>query len=125
MSVIRNSELPRSSIPGLEHRTLAGSANGLENLSIWKQTIAPGGGTPPHRHDCEEVVLVSEGEGEFRLDGKVHHFGPDTTIVIPRNVTHEIINVGDKPMELVGVLAASPVDIFFPDGQPIEPPWET
>ncbi len=125
MSVIRNSELPRTSLPGIEHTTLASSANGLTKLSVWRQSIAPGGATPPHRHECEEVVLISAGEGELRLDGKVHRFGPDTTLAIPGNVPHEIINTGDKPLELVGILAASPVEVFFPDGQRIELPWVT
>ncbi len=125
MNVIQNSELPRASLPGLEHTTLASSANGLKNLSIWRQSIAPGGATPPHRHECEEVVLIFSGEGELKLDGTVQRFGPDTTLVIPGNVPHEISNTGDEPLELLGMLAASPVDVFFPDGQRIELPWVT
>jgi mannose-6-phosphate isomerase-like protein (cupin superfamily) len=123
MNVIRNSELPRASLPGIEHATLAGSENGLKNLSIWKQSIAPGGATPPHRHDCEEVVLIQAGCGELHLDGQVHRFGPDTTLVVPRNAPHQIINVGEEPLELIGVFAVSPVAVYFPDGQPIELPW--
>jgi quercetin dioxygenase-like cupin family protein len=123
MNVIENSKLPRTALPGVEHITLAGSENGLSSLSIWKQSIAPGSATPPHRHDCEEVVLIAEGCGELHLDGQVHRFGPDTTLVIPRNAPHQIINVGDETIELVGVFAVSPVEVFFPDGQPVELPW--
>jgi quercetin dioxygenase-like cupin family protein len=101
----------------------AGSQNGLKNLSIWRQGIAPGGATPPHRHDCEEVVLIQAGCGELHLDGQAHRFGPDTTLVVPRNVPHQIINVRDGPLELIGVFAVSPVAAFFPDGRPIELPW--
>jgi len=36
MCVIQNSELPRAALPGIEHVTLAGSDNGLNNLSVWK-----------------------------------------------------------------------------------------
>lgn len=36
MQVIQNSELPRAALPGIEHVTLAGSENGLKNLSIWE-----------------------------------------------------------------------------------------
>ena len=123
MYVIQNSNLPRAALPGIEHVTLAGSENGLNNLSIWQQSIAPGGATPPHRHDCEEVVLIRTGSGELHIDGKAHRFGPDTTLVVPRNAPHQIINVGDGPLELVGVLGVSPVAVFFPDGQPIDLPW--
>lgn len=125
MSVIPNSELPRAALPGIEHVTLAGSENGLTSLSIWKQSIAPGGATPPHRHDCEEVVLVQGGSGELHLEGEVKRFGADTTLVVPRNALHQIINIGEDSLQLIGVFAASPVEVFFPDGQLIELPWSS
>ncbi|MDO9599085.1 MAG: cupin domain-containing protein [Azoarcus sp.] len=123
MNVIQNSELPRAALPGIENVTLAGSQNGLKQLSIWKNSIASGGATPPHRHDCEEVVLVVAGCGELHLDGQVHRFGPDTTLIVPRNAPHQILNVGDTALELIGVFSMTPVAVFFPDGQPIELPW--
>lgn len=123
MNVIQNSALPRAALPGIENITLAGSRNGLKHLSIWKNSIAPGGATPPHRHDCEEVVLVLGGCGELHLDGQVHRFGPDTTLIVPRNAPHQILNVGDASLELIGVFSMTPVAVFLPDGQPIELPW--
>jgi len=125
MYVIQNAELPRAALPGIEHVTLAGSDNGLTNLSVWQQSVAAGGATPPHRHDCEEVVLVRAGHGELHLNGQVHRFGPDTTLVVPRNVPHQIINVGVGPLEVIGVFADSPVKVFFPDGAPIDLPWKS
>ena len=123
MSVIRNETLPRAALPGIEHVTLAGSEAGLESLSVWRQSIAPGGATPPHRHDCEEVVLVSRGRGELRLEGRIHEFGPDTTLVVPPDAPHQIVNTGDEPLELVGIFSTSPVRVTFPDGTPLELPW--
>lgn len=123
MNVIQNSELPRAALPGIENVTLAGSRNGLKNLSVWKSSIAPGGATPPHRHDCEEVVLIHAGQGELHLNEQMHPFGPDTTLVVPRNALHQIINVGNTALELTGVFAVSPVAVYSPDGQPIELPW--
>lgn len=123
MYVIHNSQLKRAALPGIEHVTLAGSQNGLKGLSIWKQSVAPGGATPPHRHDCEEVVLIHGGQGELHIDGEVHRFGPDTTLVVPRNATHQIINVGDTPLDLTGIFGISPVAVFLPDGEPVQLPW--
>ena len=51
----------RASLPGIDHLTLAGGAQGLSSLSVWQQSIDAGEATPPHRHDCEEVVVVGEG----------------------------------------------------------------
>ncbi len=100
MSVIRNEELPHAELPGLRNVTLAGSANGLKHLSVWHQFVAPGAATPPHRHDCEEVVLIKSGSGTLELEGHVARFGPDTTLIVPPNAPHQIVNDGTEPIEL-------------------------
>jgi mannose-6-phosphate isomerase-like protein (cupin superfamily) len=87
--------------------------------------MAPGSATPPHQHDCEEVVLVVEGSGELHLDGKVIPFGPDTTLVLPPNRPHQIFNTGNVPMKTIAAFSSSPVGTFLPDGEPIALPWKT
>jgi quercetin dioxygenase-like cupin family protein len=54
---------------------------------VWRQTLAPGAATPPHRHDCDEVVLCLSGWGEVHSDGAVQRFGADCTVVLPRGAT--------------------------------------
>jgi len=112
-------------IPGLAHSTWAGHAEGLSQLSMWRQSIAPGGATPPHRHDCDEIVLCSAGAGELHIAGEVHRFQAGSTVTLPRNVMHQIFSTGDETMEIVGVLAATPVEVFLPDGQKLDLPWRT
>lgn len=123
MHILDDHDLPSATLPGIDHKTLAGRAQGLAHLSVWRQTIAGGGATPPHRHDCEEVVLVAAGRGRLLIDGAAHEFGPDTTLVIPRNVVHQIVNAGDEPMQLTAAFSMSPVEVFLPDGQPLALPW--
>lgn len=112
-------------IPGLEHATWAGTDNGLTQMSLWRQTVAPGGATPPHRHDCEELVMCHSGRGELHIEGQVHAFGPEQTVAVPRNVMHQIFNVGSEPMEIVAVLAATPVAVYLPDDSRLDLPWRT
>jgi len=125
MYVIENKALPQSGLPGLQHTTLAGSENGLKHLSVWRQTIEAGAATPPHRHDCEEVVLIESGRGELHIAGAAHAFGPDTTLIIPADVDHQIINAGAEPISLVGLFSTAPVNVVFPDGRPIPLPWKS
>lgn len=125
MNVMNNKDLPSAALSGLTHQTLACSKNGLKSLSVWRQTIDAGAATPPHRHDCEEVIVVSAGSGELHIAGTVQSFGPDTTLVLPRNITHQIINTGAEPMHLVAALAMTPVEVVLPDGQPLPLPWES
>lgn len=125
MVVVEHARLAPSHLPGIEHRTVAGGAQGLSHLSLWRQTIEPGGATPPHRHDCEEAVVVLAGHGRLRIHGVEHRFGPDTTLVIPAGVDHQIFSDGPGLLHCVAAFAATPVGVVLPDGTPLELPWAT
>lgn len=112
-------------IPGIAHATWAGQAEGLSQLSVWRQTLAPGSGTPPHHHDCDEIVLCEAGAGELRIGDEVHPFGAGQTLSLPGLRAHQIVNTGPAPLEIVGVLAQSPVRAYLPDGQLLELPWRS
>jgi quercetin dioxygenase-like cupin family protein len=123
-SVHSNSELTANLLPGLAHRTLAGHAHGLRGLEVWSQAIDPGGGTPPHRHDCEEVVVVLAGEGTLYQSGTAQAFGTGDTLILPANELHQIVNSGRVPLRVLAVLGMTPVRVELPDGTPIVLPWD-
>ena len=125
MYVHRNAELAAAALPGIQHTTLANADLGARRLSLWRQTIAPGVATPPHRHDCEEVVLVEAGRGELLIDGVAVEFGPDSTLVLPAGRDHQIVNSGDEPLRLLAAFPQTPVRTLLPDGQPIDLPWRS
>jgi mannose-6-phosphate isomerase-like protein (cupin superfamily) len=125
MRVIENAVRELSQLPGIEHLTLAGAAQGLSRLSLWRQSMAPGSATPPHQHDCEEVVLVLEGSGLVEIGGTPIAFGPDTTLVLAPNVPHRIFNTGPVPLKTIAAFSATPVGTFLPDGAPIALPWKS
>ncbi|MBE7369947.1 cupin domain-containing protein [Ramlibacter pallidus] len=112
-------------IPGILHATWAGHADGATSLSVWRQSVAPGGCTPPHSHPCEELVMCTAGRGEVHLDGQVHSFGPDQTVLLPAQVPHQIFNVGSGPLEMTAVFSATPVAVALPDGSALELPWRS
>lgn len=114
-----------SEIPGVSHATWAGAAEGLQQLSLWRQTLAAGAASPPHRHDCDEVVLCLSGWGEVHIDGTVQRFGADQTVVLPRGRDHQLFNAGPMPLELIGIFAATPVPVHLPDGSPLQLPWRS
>ena len=118
-----NAAIPPSAIPGIAHRTLARYGDGLESMSVWKQTMAPGGRTPPHRHDCDETVVVLAGSGVLLIDGRALPFAAGDTLVLPAGRVHQIVNDGTEPVVTVAAFASSPVVTALPDGQTIELPW--
>jgi quercetin dioxygenase-like cupin family protein len=125
MNIVDQTRPAASPIPGVAHATWAGQAEGLEQLSLWRQTLEPGAATPPHRHTCDEVVVCLGGEGEVHADGKVQRFGADTIVVLPKDRDHQIFNTGTQPMEILGVFGATPVVTCLPDGTALELPWRT
>jgi quercetin dioxygenase-like cupin family protein len=125
MNVIEQVRPEATALPGVAHTTLAGRADGLTGLSVWRQTLSPGAATPPHRHDCDEVVLCLAGWGEVHTEGSVQRFGPDCTVVLPAHREHQLFNVGPLPLETVGIFAATPVVTRSPDGTPIDLPWRS
>ncbi len=125
MYIVDNAAITTTALPGITHRTLASRADGLTSLSVWMQTIEPGAATPPHRHDCDEVVVILAGRGRLHIGGEVQPFGPDQTIVLPAEVDHQIVNSGDAPLRTLAAFAATPVQVLLPDGTPFPLPWKS
>lgn len=125
MNVIPQTPPAATPIPGVSHATWAGQDNGLQQLSVWRQSVAANAATPPHRHDIDEVVLCLSGRGELHIDGRVHPFRGGETLALPRESMHQIFNVGDRPLEIVGVFGGSPVQTYLPDGSALPLPWRT
>jgi mannose-6-phosphate isomerase-like protein (cupin superfamily) len=125
MNVIEQSRPVDTPLPGVAHATWAGQADGLQQISIWRQTLAPGAATPPHHHDCDEVVLCLSGLGEVHTEGRVQRFGADSTVVLPKGRDHQLFNAGPQPLEIVGLFGATPVLTMLPDGNTIDLPWRT
>ena len=125
MFVIHQTRPQPAAIPGVAHATWAGSDTGLAQLSVWRQRLEPGAATPPHQHGCDEVVLCLSGWGEVHTHGRVHRFGPESVVALPRDQVHQLFSVGAVPLEVMGIFAGTPVDTRLPDGEALELPWRS
>ena len=125
MNVIEQTLPSPAPIPGVSHATWASGTDGLRQLSVWRQTLAPGAATPPHRHECDEVVMCHSGDGELHIDGSVQRFAGPCTVILPKDSMHQLFNVGATPMELTAVFDATPVATFLPDGSALDLPWRS
>lgn len=112
-------------LPDIHHATWAGAAHGLRQLSVWRQSIAPGAATPPHRHDSDEVVLCLSGTGEIHFRGRTYPFSARHTLALPRDEVHQLINTGTEALEIIGIFAATPVVTRHPDGEALALPWHS
>jgi mannose-6-phosphate isomerase-like protein (cupin superfamily) len=112
---------PCAGLPGIDHVALAGSVQGLNRLSVWRQPIAPGSATPPHRHDCGEVVPILAGYGALYIRGRQYPIGPRTTAVVGPDAVHPIVDAGDVHIDTVGIFSV--VAVCLPEGGPRALPW--
>ena len=124
MPVIQNETAQQFDLPGLAHQTIAGPEHGMKTLEMWKQTIAPGSGTPVHRHACEEAIIVLSGSGRITIEGEETDFGPDSTLQIPHNAIHQIMNTGTEDMCIIAALGQAPVKVCTAENEPIPLPWQ-
>ena len=124
MPIIRNEDLPTFELPGLVHRTIAGHAQGVSSMEVWHQVMAPGAETPIHRHACEEVILVLAGSGRVIVEGEASDFQANSTLIVPPDVVHQLVNMGSEDMVLVAALGTAPVRVRTASGEAIPVPWQ-
>lgn len=55
--------------------------------------LPPGAAVPFHRHNCEESVVLLEGEAAIDVDGQEHPLQPLDSTLIPANVAHRFRNL--------------------------------
>lgn len=66
----------------------------------------PGAAIGLHKHNCEESVMVIEGQAIAEIDGVQHQLDTNDTTWIPANVPHRFINPTGKPMRILWIYAS-------------------
>ena len=111
-------------LKGITHQTLAAAPDGASGLEVWRQTLEPRAQSPIHYHECEEVILVHEGSGRITIGNDVIDFDADTTLIVPAEAVHQLVNTGQAPLRITAILSATPAHAYAPDGSAIPLPWD-
>ena len=83
--------------------------------------VPPGGGPPPHRHDCEEMFTILDGEIELTFRGEIHQASAGSTVNIPARAPHSFKNKLDKPARLLCMCTpAGQYEFFMPVGDVVD-----
>lgn len=85
---------------GARTRPLVTRRCGSTSLINGITAFDPGAAIGLHFHNCEESVMVIEGEAIAEIDGVQHHLSTHDTTWIPANVPHRFINASDRPMRI-------------------------
>lgn len=76
-----------------------GATNQVKEMTAGSVLLKPGMAPhPPHVHDEEEFLLITEGKGEIVIAGSKTQAGPGTMLYCGAGKMHGIVNTGKTPM---------------------------
>lgn len=80
---------------GVERKAFSG-----EGATLSMNRLQPGHEPRPHSHPNEQIVYIIEGQIDFHVgkDGHVTRLGPGGLLVLPPNIEHYGVVVGDVPV---------------------------
>ena len=81
----------------------SGTTSFINGITIFE----PGAAIPLHRHNCEESVMLLEGNAIAEIDGERHALKPQDTTFIPAGLPHRFINASSsEPMKILWIYAS-------------------
>ena len=98
---------------GVKTRLMVHKGIGSQGLTNGITTFEPGAKIALHYHNCDESVVVIEGEALCEVDGKQHKMKAWDTTFVPAGVPHRFVNESDKRMAILWTYAASHVTRTF------------
>lgn len=76
-----------------------GPTEQLSSMTSGSLRLNPGAEPhPPHKHPEEEFMLITEGAGEIKVEGKLTKVGPGMMMYCGANKLHGIKNTGKTPL---------------------------
>jgi quercetin dioxygenase-like cupin family protein len=78
---------------GVERKAFSGAG-----ATVSLNRLQPGHEPRPHRHPNEQIVYILEGKIDFHIEGEVRRLEAGNLLVLPPNVEHYGIVVGDEPV---------------------------
>lgn len=120
--VIDHNVLPEFGKGGAKLKGLATPSLGAKQYEVWHSTLAPGGCTPIHTHETEEVFIYLKGKGKVVMNGEETYFEAPCTVICPANIEHQFFNVGDEPSDHIVILGIDST-IVDQDQMVMHLPW--
>jgi|ERR1700676_4175115 len=92
---------------GARTTPLVGPLTGASVFINGITSFDPGVAIPFHSHNCEESVVLLEGDAVMEVDGEEYHLQVLDTTWIPANVSHRFRNLSQtKPMKILWIYAS-------------------
>lgn len=97
------------------------TSGGENDLATGISVYPVGAGAPVHSHNCDEQVLILEGEGFVEVDGVQTALKKDDTAYVKAGNFHRYHNTGEVPMRILWIYPQAYVTrTFFDTGETVE-----
>jgi quercetin dioxygenase-like cupin family protein len=104
---------------GVRFDCLVGKHNEAQNLTTGIATFDPGATLPCHTHPFSESITLLSGSAILEVEGRRYRLNVMDNVVLPRNLSHQVVNVSSSHPAVFHVAMASSeptrtlVDRFF------------
>ena len=122
MPILKSSDAPTFTLPGLIVTGLASPSRGAAETSTWRVVLAPGAAGAVHSVDREEIFVVLEGRAVATLGDQRLSVEAGDTLIVPPHTPFALANPAASPCVAIAML---PVGgrAARPAGAPFVPPW--
>jgi quercetin dioxygenase-like cupin family protein len=97
------------------------TSGGENDLATGISVYPVGAGAPVHSHNCDEQVLILDGEGFVEVDGAQTQLKKFDTAYVKAGNFHRYENTGDTPMRILWIYPQAHVTrTFFDTGETVE-----
>ena len=98
---------------GVETRVLVSNKTCGANTTSGTTAFPKGTKVPHHKHNCDEQVVLLEGDAEVEIDGVRTRIKPMDTVFVEAGTWHRFVNLGDGPMKILWVYDSPEVTRTF------------
>jgi quercetin dioxygenase-like cupin family protein len=122
MPVIRSSDAPQFTIPGLTVTGLAAPSRGARETCVWRLALDANTPGAPHSLDREEIFVVLSGRAVAAIGDDTVELAPGDALIVPAQQAFSLANPHAEPFEAIAVLPVGGL-AAMPAGTPFAPPW--
>ncbi len=120
--VISHADLQKFENDGTVLVGLATAGLGASSFEVWRSSVPPGGATPLHVHETEEVFVVLRGKGVLIVGDESMDFEAPATVIAPARVPHQLRNTGTEPTDQIVIVGVGS-EIKNDAGKVMQLPW--